>query len=709
MQAEARGQIKKLSSLFTSRMYIKKFNQLAKVDVKEAGGKGASLGEMIKAGISVPPGFVVLSQAFDDFIQTSDLETEIQAALDKVNHKKIHTIENASEKIQALIYQAAMPEKIGNAILSQFKSLKTRFVAVRSSATSEDSAAAAWAGQLDTFLNTTEKTLILNVKKCWASLFNPRAIFYRFEKSLHKQKVSVAVVIQKMIQSEVSGIAFSVHPITQDYNQLLIEAGLGLGEAVVSGQITPDSYVVVKRNTKILEKIINEQLRKLIKNNPVGTSWQKVSRQHQRQQKLSDKEIIKLSQLIKKIEKHYNFPVDIEWAKEKGKFYITQSRPITTLTGKIENKTAKETDNKNKIGKISSRNYDFLWTVGFPYLYCSMYLESGYIKRDFVACNEGRIHTLFVSRNEREKLSKQGLKLYTTGFKKYEHYIEKQHIINRMQLNTFLKQDLTKLSNHQLAQNFYKTIELCIQMWKDYFLTEYHSSDLVSQILISKDNRYDLKQLQRNTHRMAKLKFWQRENLNKTMYTPSIFDKYISEIEKRLSLKWDIKNYSYHELLGFLQGKKSKNVPDRSSFVVRGLFSDNKDILGEKAEQLFKQLQNIDKNLKQFRGNIGNKGFYKGRVKIIQFSIDTDFSKEIQAMRKGQVLVSGSTGPEMILACKKAGAIITDEGGIISHAALVSRELGIPAIIGTKVATKILKNGDLVEVDANNGIVKILS
>lgn len=690
-------------------MYIKKFNQLTKANVLEAGGKGASLGEMTKAGIPVPSGFVVLSQAFDDFIQTLDLETEIQAALDKVNHKEIHTIENASEKIQALVHQATMPEKIENAILSQFKNLNAKFVAVRSSATSEDSATAAWAGQLDTFLNTNKKMLIQNVKKCWASLFNPRAIFYRFEKALHKQKVSVAVVVQKMVQSEVSGIAFSVHPITQDYNQLLIEAGLGLGEAVVSGQVTPDSYVVAKRNIKILEKTVNEQSKKLIKNNHAGTNWEKISKQLQRRQKLSDKEIIKLSQLIKKIEKHYNFPVDIEWAKEKGKFYITQSRPITTLTGQTENKAEKQIDNNKQFNKISSQNYDFLWTVGFPYIYCSMYLESGYIKRDFVACNEGRTHTLFVSKNEREKLSKLGLKLYTTGFKKYENYIEKQHTIIKAQLSRFLKQNLTKFSNQQLAQSFNKASKLCIQMWQDYFLTEYHSSDLVSQILINKDTRYNLKQLRKNTHRMAKLKFWQRQNLNKTLYAPNIFDKYIQEIEKRLSLKWDIQNYSYHELIDFLQGKKSKNIPDRSGFVVRGLFSDHKDILGEKASQIFKQLQSIDKNLKQFKGNIGNKGFYKGRVKIIQFSVDTDFNKEIQAMKKGQVLVSGSTGPEMILACKKAGAIITDEGGIISHAALVSRELGIPAVIGTKIATKILKDGDLVEVDANNGIVKILS
>jgi len=206
---------------------IRDFKKLNKSDVGLAGGKGASLGEMTQAGIPVPPGFVILSVLFEKFIEEAELIAEIDAILDSVNHEEIHTVENASEKIRALILAAEMPKDIAVAIKSSFKKLGAKYMAVRSSATAEDSSAAAWAGQLDSFLNTTEGKLLENVKRCWASLFTPRAIFYRFEKGLYKQKISVAVVIQKMVESEVSGIAFSVHPVTQDRNQLIIEASYG--------------------------------------------------------------------------------------------------------------------------------------------------------------------------------------------------------------------------------------------------------------------------------------------------------------------------------------------------------------------------------------------------------------------------------------------------------------------------------------------------
>ena len=171
------------------------FEHIDKNNVALAGGKGASLGEMTKAGISVPPGFVILSTAFEKFLEETDLNVEIDSALEAVNHKEMHTVEAASEKIKALIIGAEMPEDISEAIQKFFKNLNSKYVAVRSSATAEDSASAAWAGQLDSYLNTTEENLLENVKKCWASLFTPRAIFYRFEKELHKQKISVAVVV----------------------------------------------------------------------------------------------------------------------------------------------------------------------------------------------------------------------------------------------------------------------------------------------------------------------------------------------------------------------------------------------------------------------------------------------------------------------------------------------------------------------------------
>ncbi len=345
-------------------MFTKSFQELNKDGASIAGGKGASLGEMTGAGIPVPPGFVVLASAFERFLEETDIGVEIDAILHTVKHTEMHTVENASEKIQALILAADMPQDIAKEIMQQYKKLCAKpapkersptqggastgrsgfsgFVAVRSSATAEDSASAAWAGQLDTFLNTTKKDLLENVQKCWASLFTPRAIFYRHEKGLHTQKISVAVVVQKMVESEVSGIAFSVHPVTEDRNQLIIEAGFGLGEAIVSGQITPDSYVVEKSPRRIIDKNISEQTRLLFRaslylgkvEQPGANEWKELSKPEGERQKLSDKQILELSDLVLQIERNYGFPCDIEWALADGKFYILQSRLITTLKSK---------------------------------------------------------------------------------------------------------------------------------------------------------------------------------------------------------------------------------------------------------------------------------------------------------------------------------------------------------------------------------------
>jgi len=311
-------------------MFIRSFKQLSKDDILIAGGKGASLGEMTKAKISVPQGFVILAISFDRFLEETDLNVEIEAKSHKVNLKNINSVEQISNEIQNLIFDAQFPKDIAKEIEKEFSKLKSKYVAVRSSATAEDSKVASWAGELESYLNTTRNNLLENVKKCWASLFTPRAIFYRLEKNLHKTKVSVAVVIQKMIQSEISGICFTVHPITKNHDQIVIEAGYGLGEAIVGGIITPDTYVVHKIEENILDKNINKQEKMIVKKKG-GNVEKQVSKSKQEKQKLNDRQILKLTEISKKIEIHYKSPQDIEWAFAKDKFYIVQSRPITTL------------------------------------------------------------------------------------------------------------------------------------------------------------------------------------------------------------------------------------------------------------------------------------------------------------------------------------------------------------------------------------------
>lgn len=316
-------------------MHIKTFEQISKEDINIAGGKGASLGEMASMGISVPFGFVILASAFERFLEEADLGAKVEAIIKKADHNDISSIDKASSEIRHLISEAKIPNDIEKEIIEGFADSKMKFVAVRSSATAEDSLAASWAGEFETYLNVTQKNLLDSVKRCWSSFFTSRAIFYRAEKRLNKQKASMAVVVQKMVQSEIAGTCFTAHPVSKDRSQIIIEAGFGLGEAIASGKITPDTYVVEKPNgkkqmPKIIDKNISEQRVMIVKSNH-GNKEAIVPKTKRLKQKLADKEIIKLAKICIDIENHYKKPQDIEWAFEKKKFYIIQSRPITTL------------------------------------------------------------------------------------------------------------------------------------------------------------------------------------------------------------------------------------------------------------------------------------------------------------------------------------------------------------------------------------------
>lgn len=319
-------------------MFTKNFKGISKKDTKIAGGKGASLGEMTLRLCSmqapqkcpVPAGFVVLANAFDKFLRDTDGITEEDAMLDRIDIQSTENIEEQAEIMRDVILKKKFPEKLGKEILKSFDKLGAKNVAVRSSATAEDSKIDAWAGQLESYLYVTRKNLLQSVQKCWTSLYTPRALFYRIERKMKRKHVSVAVVVQKMVNSEISGVCFTVHPVTKDKDQMIIEACWGLGEALVQGIVTPDSYVVEKSTLNLIDVNVNLQEKQILRGKD-GTDEAPVPKKRKEKQKLSAKQIIELAKICKAIESHYGFPCDIEWALEKGKFYIVQSRPITTL------------------------------------------------------------------------------------------------------------------------------------------------------------------------------------------------------------------------------------------------------------------------------------------------------------------------------------------------------------------------------------------
>ncbi len=885
---------------------IKPFGEISKNDAAIAGGKGASLGEMTQAGIQVPPGFVVLSSSFDRFLEETDLLAEIDTALHTVNREEMHTVEQASQKIQQMILGAKMPDDIARDIEKNFKELGAEYVAVRSSATAEDSASAAWAGQLDSYLNTTKETLLTNVQRCWTSLFTPRAIFYRFEKNLHTQKISVAVVVQKMVASEVSGIAFSVHPVTEDYNQLIIEAGFGLGEAIVSGQVTPDSYVVEKAPRRIIDTNVSSQTRALYRASGGGNEWKDIPEPRASSQVLTEKQVLELSELILKIENHYGFPCDIEWAFEGSTFYIVQSRPITTLSQKskavipavLEKYFTRELSlyeavawrdgnckteaawagrnteealfirpdtrdllyvyysqyefdiyEENVVKKASdpqwfpqvTKTFNVHWKVMLHYLtkkepltreefrdYTQHFFEWWapmvvmFITPDISALPQKIRDEALALRAETQEYSDKSDELYLKTVKHlYPHMAEYAYVLTPEEATSgnfpptaelqerlkgwYLTNDsfgllknlpkelqeknwqlgqttLSKVYSREKALFYFSLWDLCDREGIKEFLGEEINANLF--IERGKEKQGDVWYSQKELGRLSKISIQKlHDDANLRLRVVEKMEKSWAKAAQYLSGSQKLKSvdemYSYYRhIVDFWSAMNTvffelPNNPDlqpdfresilkireeteqytdkmssnfvefwetefpeyaKFSYVItpeeavklakhadkeliatleqryqEGCFLIKGDIWPlSKLEQILKEknlkLEQIDADgAKEIKGQTAYPGKVAGTVRLVMNK------KEIAKIGVGDVLVAPMTNPEYVPYMQKAAAFITDEGGLTCHAAIVSREMKKPCIVGTKIATEVLKDGDLVEVDADNGIVRILN
>lgn len=318
------------------KKFIYWFSEIGKEDISLVGGKGANLGEMYNLGIPVPPGFIISSSAYFHFVKVNDIKGKIKEYLSGTDKNRPESYTDVSEKIKKLMTAAPIPKEISQPVMVAYLKLgglfKNPLVAVRSSATAEDLPDASFAGQQRTFLNVEgESNLILAMRECWASLFEPRAIFYREEKGFDHFKVGLAIPVQKMVQSVASGIMFTCDPVTGEKNRIVVDAVLGLGELIVQGTVTPDHFVVSKGDFKIIQTIISKQTVKLIKKDG-KTKIYPVPKSLQDKQKISDQEIIKLAKIGDRLHKHYFFPQDAEFAVDrKRKIYLVQTRPVTTL------------------------------------------------------------------------------------------------------------------------------------------------------------------------------------------------------------------------------------------------------------------------------------------------------------------------------------------------------------------------------------------
>lgn len=808
-------------------MYLLKLKDISRKDTNIAGGKGASLGEMYNNKINVPNAFVITSNAFSYHLETCELKNKINELINNLKKESEEEIEEISKKIQEAIMNSNLSQELEEEIYKAYKKLDCKYVAVRSSATAEDGKSSAWAGQLESYLNTTKENLILNVKKCWASLYSKRALFYRLKKEEEKD-VTVAVVIQEMIQSKVSGIAFSKDPVANN-NNIVIEAVFGLGETVVSGRVTPDNYIVDKQKEKILQKSINFQDVILTKE----SGYQHLQEFEKQEQKLSNEKIIELAKQIKKIEEHYGFPVDIEWAIEEDQIYILQCRPITTL---------KKDPVQEVLNQIKEKN-NFIYLVRTPFNYffekirielktkerglknflivdweeycLKEDLENYYarIKREFRQNQnyfyefKDRVIQLMddaipyiqeLKSKDFLSLTKEQLLTYLDKF--YEMYylslvlcgcdfdkLLEEHFISELKkLRNFTQEEIEEISENintcpdyrpiayseeplelleialnikrreetikSLSEKTSKEIDKHIQKYAwiktplSYITVDFTRKDYLDRIefLLKEDIEKRKKDIleARQTNKRNYLKTIERYQIKGTSYLLAeairiyIFTRsYIAEksdylfyvgkntvlkeISKRCGLTIDeIVMLDKDEMVESIKDETKieemkKRIKLRNdNFSIISLDNEISIFLGEDSKRLAREVARRYKSNEQgkevieaktdyIKGICANKGYVEASVKVLLSPED------IHKVKKGDIIVASMTTPDYVSAMEKASGFITNSGGVTCHAAIISREFGVPCIVGTKNATKLLKDGDNVILDATNGEVKI--
>lgn len=316
------------------------FADIGLKDRPAVGGKGGSLGELTRAGVGVPPGFVVRTAAFECFLGALEREEPIRSCAEALADHELERIKSASEQLRARFESAPLPEQLQKEICAAHAALCSEGpnlpLAVRSSATTEDGEDASFAGLQDTYLWVTGAQVTLHsVRSCWASLYSVPSIAYRRKRGIPEDKVAMAVVVQRMVDARSSGVMFTRSPLTGDRSVVTIEGAWGLGSAVVSGEVTPDRFVIAKITGEISVREIRDKHVRHAPANGGGTTEVETSEELRRVPCESDEELAALRDIACKVERHYGRPQDIEWAIDhSGKIFLLQSRPETVWSAK---------------------------------------------------------------------------------------------------------------------------------------------------------------------------------------------------------------------------------------------------------------------------------------------------------------------------------------------------------------------------------------
>lgn len=659
-----------------------------------AGGKGASLGELVHAGARVPSAFVVLRPAFDAFMKSADPEGRVTGWIEALDSGNQHVSETAHE-IAALLADATLPDEIASAVLKAYDELGVERASVRSSATCEDGTATAWAGQLDTFLNVGRDDLLANVRACWLSIFRAPALAYGAAHGYGAGDFGVAVVVQQMVPSEVSGIGFSVHPVTQEAELGLIEACFGQGEAIVSGAIAPDQYIVELASRRILQNERGHQDKGLFLDSDSAEPVWKQLGDRGGEPKLDEAQIRQYAAILDQVQAHYGFPVDTEWAVADSEFYLLQARPITTLAAEYREKII---DDSEPWVPMVRRPLSL-----FEASLAGHWMDADHMGRDFGV----HVDRFLAIQDSAGMLNLYGsarqLEIAVGGVGRLEREARDQLIAMLKHAHEIYEEGRKRVED---GTGFSDLKEACEYLMK----VGRNTTGFPVWTLFS------LEAFQVDDPEVTAL----AEGLRaRSLYTPiahRMVDPMVEDAARAL---------------GFSKPERAPELTTWTEMIGGGL---DRDVLEHRLERLeagdrvIYQITEKEELVRfvsetgylQMRlagqrqvvppddpdrvsGQAAWPGVHRGRARVILSSDPTGYSID-----DGDVLVSIQSNPGLMPLLRHAGAIVTDDGGVACHAGIICRELKIPTIIGTGRATSTIHDGDLVEVDATQQVVTIL-
>ena len=820
------------------------FKEIRKENVFIAGGKGANLGEMTAVKINVPKGFVITTEAYQEFLKENAIDILIENRIQKAGNDE-NSLLNMADDVREKIKSGKFPEKLENAIKEKYCNLGDNIrVAVRSSATAEDLPDASFAGQQDSFLNVQGIENVLNqVRNCYVSLWGNRAVSYRFHQGYDQNAVSIAVVIQEMVESEKAGVLFTVNPVNRKENEIQINASFGLGESVVSGRVTADSYIVDKAGN-IVEMHIGRKETQIIYGDQ-GTMEVAVSADKRKNRALNDRELSMLIKYGLEIEKHYGIPMDIEWAIQNDVVYILQARAITTLKNTVNNTAEdhfveKYTKGK-KINKSTREIMAFLLekipfahrVLDFDYLTAindqkmNILLEAGIVLprnpiidedgiqtfsdkgkrinknifqffkllkeiKDFRACSDKCKDFLKIYEAKIEKM--KDLHFENMTLEECKKFMEESYILlqklaydrfkyalfpavfNSKKFDKIIKKVNKKYSSFDfywdlknktsvVTKDIYKiacemrkeeslkkaiisgeAFQVLYEKYDDFkqitdkfmgdngFKSDYNCYCLAAKTFIEDPDRLlnilrpILHEEENNNERKEVKDF---SNLMKSI--EEIYGNQYPEIEKQIKYfryfhvvreesqyLWETLFYYVRQCVKrintILLGNVNYEVGVANLFyrelleaMDRGKLNEaDKEKINRRNEKFplamkvwdASKLLIFKTNGEVLKGVSGSAGISVGRVCVI------NSPEEFYKMKKGDILVCHFTDPEWTPLFQLARAVVADTGSALSHAAIVAREFNIPAVLGVGFATTRLKDGDMIEVDGNTGIVK---